>query len=200
MSAVKSRVSLRTLVLTPERIPTFINPLRSPLLAYSRLRLGSPDRTRLLSDCDDGGSSGGSQPNTPTNPGASQGLTLRLPSPFPVLGRARSASPDHVDPITRAAMSLTHIPKVTTPYGFTGVLVKSPCTNRRESLFHRHKPVTVTVTEEDARAPATPRPATPGRSAGPLKALGLQVMNELKKPAASLKAWSSYPRKPAGPQ
>ncbi|XP_004073792.1 uncharacterized protein LOC101171924 [Oryzias latipes] len=208
MSAVKSRVSLRSLVLTPERIPSFINPLRSPLLASPRLLLNSPDRTRLLSDCDDGGSPPASQPNTPTNPRGSKRFTLRLPSP--AFGRARSATAApaecaDVDAITCAAMSLTHIPKVTTPYGFRAVLATSPCTNRRESLFHRHKQVKVTVTEDDAQTPATPRPATaPGRSLGPrlqpLKALGLQVMNELKKPVASLKALGSSPRMTAAPE
>lgn len=38
------------------------------------------------------------------------------------------------DPTTRAAMSLPHLSKITTPYGFL-TLAESPCVCRRESLF-----------------------------------------------------------------
>lgn len=38
------------------------------------------------------------------------------------------------DPTTRAAMSLPHLSKITTPYGFL-TLAESPCVRRRESLF-----------------------------------------------------------------
>lgn len=38
------------------------------------------------------------------------------------------------DPTTRAAMSLPHLSKITTPYGFL-TLGESPCVCRRESLF-----------------------------------------------------------------
>lgn len=38
------------------------------------------------------------------------------------------------DPTTRAAMSLPHLSKITTPYGFV-TLGESPCVRRRESLF-----------------------------------------------------------------
>lgn len=40
----------------------------------------------------------------------------------------------HSDPPTRAALSLPHLPKVTTPYGFL-TLGESPSIQRRESLF-----------------------------------------------------------------
>lgn len=43
---------------------------------------------------------------------------------------------DLVDPTTRAAMSLPHLPKITTPYGFL-TLGESPCVRRRESLFFK---------------------------------------------------------------
>uniref|UniRef100_A0A8C4QX88 Uncharacterized protein n=1 Tax=Eptatretus burgeri TaxID=7764 RepID=A0A8C4QX88_EPTBU len=41
---------------------------------------------------------------------------------------------DHPDPATRAAMSLPHLPKVKTPYGFIA-LTESPHVRRKESLF-----------------------------------------------------------------
>lgn len=44
---------------------------------------------------------------------------------------------DHCDPATRAALSLPHLSKITTPYGFL-TLGESPNTRRKESLFFQH--------------------------------------------------------------
>uniref|UniRef100_A0ACB8EP68 Uncharacterized protein n=1 Tax=Sphaerodactylus townsendi TaxID=933632 RepID=A0ACB8EP68_9SAUR len=41
---------------------------------------------------------------------------------------------DHSDPVTRAALSLPHLSKITTPYGFL-TLGESPRVRRKESLF-----------------------------------------------------------------
>ncbi|KAM4707197.1 uncharacterized protein O3C94_004255 [Discoglossus pictus] len=41
---------------------------------------------------------------------------------------------DHSDPATRAALSLPHLPKITTPYGFL-TIGESPNIRRKESLF-----------------------------------------------------------------
>ncbi len=208
MSAVKSGFSLRSLVLTPERIPTFSIPSGSPLLFLSpRPHRDSPDRTRLLSDHDDD-SPGVSPPGAPLSPAASRRFLLRLPPPLPRIRHPRrataAAEAADTDLTTRAAMSLPHVEKVTTPYGFRAVLAASPCTRRRESLFHRNKPVTVTVTDSDQQEqedPADPPPPpapSPGRSRvclRPVKALGLQVMKELKRPAAALRALSPATRR-----
>ncbi|KAJ6640484.1 hypothetical protein lerEdw1_013694 [Lerista edwardsae] len=43
-------------------------------------------------------------------------------------------SSEHSDPVTRAALSLPHLPKITTPYGFL-TLGESPNIRRKESLF-----------------------------------------------------------------
>ncbi|CAN0345434.1 unnamed protein product [Bubo scandiacus] len=43
----------------------------------------------------------------------------------------------HSDPATRAALSLPHLSKITTPYGFV-TLGESPNTRRKESLFFQH--------------------------------------------------------------
>lgn len=43
----------------------------------------------------------------------------------------------HSDPATRAAFSLPHLSKITTPYGFP-TLGESPNTRRKESLFFQH--------------------------------------------------------------
>lgn len=199
MSAVKSGSSLRTLVLTPERIPDFLIPFCSP-----RLQRKAQDRTRLLSDPDDD-SPVGSPPVTRLSPAAPRLFLLRLPSPRvrrPAAAAAAESVDADTDLTTRAAMSLPHVGKVTTPYGFRAVLAASPCTRRRESLFHQNKAVTLTVTDCDPQDPADPDPpAGPGPSRSPLvclrpvKALGLQVMRDLKRPAAVLKALSPATRK-----
>ncbi|MED6235484.1 hypothetical protein ATANTOWER_027362 [Ataeniobius toweri] len=195
MSAMKSGASLRALILTPERIPSFIIPSsRSPFLASPMFRRNSSDRSRLLSEDDDEDQTETSPLGTPTNPGASFRRRLRLRTP-------RGRRP-HADPTTRAAMSLPHVPKVTTPYGFRGVLATTPNTSRRESLFHRNRPVKVTVNDAEPDGGPAGTPPPPAAAAGPegtgrsrvslqpVKALGLQVIKELKRPAAALMALS----------
>ncbi|KAM7373713.1 hypothetical protein PAMP_008547 [Pampus punctatissimus] len=188
MSALKSGSTLQSLVLTPERIPSFLIPSRSPLLFSPRPHA---DRTRLLSDPDD---SPGEGPKNRISPAASPRFLLRLPPPPRIRAPRRTATAEDADAdtdlTTRAAMSLPHVEKVTTPYGFRAVLAASPCTRRRESLFHRNKPATVTVTGPDQPG------SGPGRSRilRPVKALGLQVMKELKRPAAALRALSPAAR------
>lgn len=202
MSAVKSRSSRRSLVLTPERIPDFLIPSHGPLLRLSPRSLrGSPSFTRLLSDHDDD-----SPAETPPSSAAPSGLWLgRLPQPIKVPGRAADAEATEfgdTDLTTRAATSLRHVDKVTTPYGFRAVLAASPCTRRRESIFHRKKqspvPKIPDIQNQDpdqqecldsnpAPDPASSR-GTSLISLRPIKALGLQVMKELKRPAASRNA------------
>lgn len=208
MSGVKS--SLRSLVLTPERIPDFFIPSRSPLLFLSpRPQRTSQDRTRLLSDHDDD-SPRCSPPVAPPIPATSRRFLLRLPSPR-IRRPHRAAEPAEADTdlTTRAAMSLPHVGKLTTPYGFRAVLAASPCTRRRESLFHQNKPVKVTVTDSDLQEdqnlqddqdPVDPPPGPgPSRSLAvclqPARGLGQQVMKELKRPIAALKALSPANRR-----
>lgn len=183
MSVIKSGSSLRTLVLTPERIPSFLIPSRSP-----RLQRGSSDRTRLLSDPED---------DTPIQspPVTPHRFLLRLPSPQGRPPRCTASAADVADSdtdlTTRAAMSLSHVGKVTTPYGFRAVLAASPCTRRRESLFHKSKPVTDREPQDPANLGSGPGPIrSPLVRLRPVKAFGQQMMEELKRPAAALRAWS----------
>lgn len=162
MTAVKSGSSLRALVLTPERIPTFLIPSRSP-----RPQPGSSDRTRLLSDPDE------------DSPSRAPSVTLRRRAAAPA-----ADTPD-TDLTTRAAMSLPHVEKVTTPYGFRAVLAASPCTRRRESLFHQRKAVTLTVTPPVDADPGPGPGSSPGGYLRPVKAVGLHVMRKLKRPVAA---------------
>lgn len=187
MSAVKSGLSLRSLVLTPERIPDFLIPARSPLLFLSpRPHRSSPDRTRLLSDPDDD-SPGPSPSGSPLSPAAPRRFLLRLPRATRPRRAAAAAESADTDLTTRAAMSLSHVKKVSTPYGFRAVLAASPSTRRRESLFHRNKPVTDGEVQDPAGPPG---PARSRVCLRPIKALGLHVMKELKRPLTA--------RSPAG--
>lgn len=193
MSAVKSGSSLKTLVLTPERIPNFLIPHRSPMLLFNHR--SAKDRTRLLSDHDDA-SPELSPTKTPLSPA---GLSPRLRHLLPRFNvRHRTADVEDcadADLATRAAMSLPHVQKVTTPYGFRAVLAASPCTRRRESLFHPKKPAPES-TDPQAWTEPTPGPSpspnpNPSTSPSPshamylrpLKTLGQHVMKELKRPA-----------------
>ncbi|XP_061905253.1 C2 calcium-dependent domain-containing protein 4C-like [Entelurus aequoreus] len=141
MSRLKSR-PLRSLVLTPQRVPDFFVPPRVLSSDHRGQRLGltSPDR----------------QP-TPEVP-------LRLPR-FLLPGRDTEDREDRsdydTDATTRAAMSLMHVDKVATPYGFCAVLAASPCTRRRESLFHRN---TRTVVQPGPAEDTSGVPSAPGRS------------------------------------
>ncbi|XP_035038243.1 C2 calcium-dependent domain-containing protein 4C isoform X2 [Hippoglossus stenolepis] len=176
MSVIKSGSSLRTLVLTPERLPAFLIPSRSPRLILS-LHRSSPDWVRLLSDHDED-SAGASPPEVPPSPAASPRFLLRLPPRLRIPRRSAAAAAESAD------MPLPHVEDVTTPYGFRAVLAESPRTHRRESLFHRNKPVTVTVTDPEQLPVEGPGPGpSPGRSRAcvrTVKSLGLQVMKQLK--------------------
>ncbi|XP_062265596.1 C2 calcium-dependent domain-containing protein 4C-like [Platichthys flesus] len=177
MSVVKSGSSLRTLLLTPERIPDFLVPSRSLRLILSPHR-SSPDRVRLLSDRDED-SAGASPPEVPLRPAASPRLLLRLPPGVRIPRRSAAAAAESSD----MDVSLPHVENVTTPYGFRAVLANSPRTHRNESLFHRNQPLSVTVTDSEQLPVPVPVPvqAGPGRSrVRAVKSLGLQVMKELR--------------------
>lgn len=177
---MKSGASIRALVLTPERIPTFVIP--SSYRASPMFGRDSPTRSRLLLEDDD-------EDPTGTSPTRSSSWRRRR---SPLACRHRVADTDQT---TRAAMSLPHVPKVTTSYGFRGVLATRPSTNRRESLFHRSRRVKVTVNAAVPKDAAEVSPTGGSRvSLRPVKALGLNMMEELKKAAASLKALSPAAR------
>ncbi|XP_015191928.2 C2 calcium-dependent domain-containing protein 4B-like [Lepisosteus oculatus] len=127
----KRRVSLRDIVVTPDRIPQFTIP---------SLGVSSSRAARKLSACsvtgggawrDIGSPRRHSLSGVPSEPGSQP--HRRRPAPPSPLGPG--GEPDlSADPVTRAAMSLPHLPKITTPYGFLA-LGESPCIHRNESLF-----------------------------------------------------------------
>ncbi|KAK5855544.1 hypothetical protein PBY51_005640 [Eleginops maclovinus] len=184
MSTVGS--TLRVLVLTPQRTPGFIIPSRSPLHLLSPRR--SPDHRRLLSDPEEDEEECLHSQHRP------RFLLPRPWTPCPPAARGPPTVASDTDLSTRAAMSLPHVEKVTTPYGFRAVLASSPCTRRRESLFHRRQPGAPqldvpppqVVAPQQNEAPAPPHPGPVPR----VRSLGLTLLKELKKPTAALRARS----------
>lgn len=123
------QVSLRDMVVTPDRVPKFT----IPALAPSR-------RTHAQNSC-------GLDESTMGSTDVSRRHTmacLSRSSPVHRVSKTGRESDlilwgelvreDLSDPVSRAAMSIPHLPKITTPYGFL-TLGESPSVRRRESLF-----------------------------------------------------------------
>nr|XP_023657265.1 C2 calcium-dependent domain-containing protein 4C-like [Paramormyrops kingsleyae] len=162
---MKRQMSLRDMVMTPDRVPKFTIP---PLATMTRTRctalhnelersrvgspkscrrctvacLGPPCRSRCIT-------------HHPSETVSERGLWLDL------------ANEDLSDPVTRAAMSIPHLQKITTPYGFLA-LGESPCVQRRESLFFEDE-IAHSVT---SRPPAARRIAMPRTQSLPLSDMG----------------------------
>ncbi|KAJ8398496.1 hypothetical protein AAFF_G00427510 [Aldrovandia affinis] len=129
MAVTTRQVSLRDMVVTPDRVPKFTIPSLGPprrlraqnLYKLEKSALGSPD---------------GSRRHTvawlPRSPPSHRTYHPGPESEFIFWGEL--AREDLSDPVSRAALSLPHLPKITTPYGFL-TLGESPSVRRRESLF-----------------------------------------------------------------
>ncbi|XP_029442435.1 C2 calcium-dependent domain-containing protein 4C-like [Rhinatrema bivittatum] len=71
---------------------------------------------------------------------------------------------DHSDPATRAALSLPHLPKITTPYGFL-TLGESPNIRRKESLFFEHDSASLrALLSQRRKSPAATRSSSNPRN------------------------------------
>lgn len=125
-------ISRQNQPLTPRRIPKFTIPPKLALSPRVYVKLDKDEDTQELLSSE-----------SPEN--RSPRHLLRMASPAisaklrftPKMKRLqRSAKEDLSDPSTCAAMSLEHVGKVTTPYGFRS-LAASPNVSRRESLFHK---------------------------------------------------------------
>ncbi|CAI5787878.1 Hypothetical predicted protein [Podarcis lilfordi] len=68
----------------------------------------------------------------------------------------------HSDPVTQAAFSLPHLPKITTPYGFL-TLGESPNIRRKESLFFEYGPaeLRILLSQKKETACLSQHPALP---------------------------------------
>lgn len=139
MSGLRPRPGMRPMVLTPQKIPDFLIPARSPRITWT---------------------------HRPSNPSHHDGLQ----------GPCQAGLCD-VDLSTRAALSLPHVAQVTTPYGFNAVLAASPCTHRRESLYHR-RPLSQDPHKHD---PTSASPPSSGQIINrswplrPIRAIGQEV-------------------------
>ncbi len=126
--------SLQNLALTPGRIPKFTIPPKlsmSPRLCRQKGK--DEDTYKLLSPESPEEASPGHR--LPTG-SSSISAKLRFTPKMKLKRLQKSATEDLSDPSTCAAMSLEHVGKVTTPYGFRA-LAASPGVSRRESLFHK---------------------------------------------------------------
>lgn len=74
-------------------------------------------------------------------------------------------SSEHSDPMTRAALSLPHLPKITTPYGFL-TLGESPNIRRKESLFFGYGSAELRILLPQKKEATSPSrlPASPSTS------------------------------------
>lgn len=117
--------------LTPGRIPSFYIPPKLQLSISPRFRKPrDTDEYHLLPPCSPENSSPGSQsPNSPR---------FSVKHRFTQRSNQKRHDEDVSEPSTQAAMSLKHVEKITTPYGFR-TLAASPNVSRRESLFHRRR-------------------------------------------------------------
>lgn len=125
-------ISRQNLSLTPGRIPKFTIPPKLLLSPRVYLKLDKDEDTQELL------SSESPEQQSPRHlpPTASPSISAKLRFTPKMKRLQRSATEDLADPSTRAAMSLEHVGKVTTPYGFR-TLAASPNVSRRESLFHK---------------------------------------------------------------
>ncbi|XP_016426894.1 C2 calcium-dependent domain-containing protein 4C-like [Sinocyclocheilus rhinocerous] len=126
--------SRQNLPLTPGRIPKFTIPPKlsmSPRLCRQKEK--DEDTYKLLSPESPEEQSPGHRPPTGS---PSISAKLRFTPKMKLKRLQKSATEDLSDPSTCAAMSLEHVGKVTTPYGFR-TLAASPSVSRRESLFHK---------------------------------------------------------------
>lgn len=145
MSGLRPRPGLRTLVLTPQKIPDFLIPPRSPRITRAQRPLDPNHLDGIQSLC--------------------------------------QAGSCDLDRSTRAALSLPHVARVTTPYGFNAVLSASPCTHRRESLYHR-RPLAQDQDPPSASSGSSPCPSlSPGQSFSrsrllqPIRTLGQELQS-----------------------
>eukprot|EP00061_Rhincodon_typus_P009689 g33364.t1 len=126
----QSSKDIFSVMVTPDRIPKFFIP---PLGVHlqreqgQRAQRGSSAPDLLLSAREEGSKSPSSERSCSEPNVAREGLQKR-----PSCGG--QAAGDHSDPPTRAAMSLPHLQKITTPYGFPA-LGEVPHIKRKESLF-----------------------------------------------------------------
>ncbi|XP_033849843.3 C2 calcium-dependent domain-containing protein 4B-like [Acipenser ruthenus] len=128
--------ALQDMVMTPDRIPQFVIP---------SLGVPGPKTLRKLSSSSAGYDLHG--PDRSRSPSPRRNSLASVPLPQTDLGDLEHRTgedfhkhaADHrvldlSDPVTQAAMSLPHLAKITTPYGFL-TLSESPCIWSKESLF-----------------------------------------------------------------
>ncbi|KAK2906998.1 hypothetical protein Q8A67_005983 [Cirrhinus molitorella] len=135
-----SKDSIRSIVVTPDSIPQFTIP---KLALEDGCRSRVSEKERQGDEDEDWGSTDDISNSYHPRLSLSSSVSSSSSSGFsisPVPGRKADVSSSLVeaehcsDPASRAALSLPHLPKVTTPYGFV-TLSKSPQMANEEALF-----------------------------------------------------------------
>ncbi|KAL1255751.1 hypothetical protein QQF64_013812 [Cirrhinus molitorella] len=158
--------SRQNVPLTPGRILKFTIPPKlsmSPRLCLQKEK--DEDTYKLLSPESPEEQSPGHQPPT-ASPCIS--AKLRFTPKMKLKHLQKSATEDLSDPSMCAAMSLEHVGKVTTPYGFR-TLAASPNVSRRESLFHKQGRCTEKRALVDSLASPTSSNSTSNRNSSARK-------------------------------
>lgn len=159
-----SRESVYPNILTPESIPQFTIPTLS---VQSSLRsLDKEPEGKKEEDSEEGSGSSGAEPESSLSPSSTSssgfgGVTSgrraerSVSDPFARRGsllqrKVSYAEAQHcLDPASKAALSLPHLTKVTTPYGFV-TLSQSPQMASEEALLDRAGPRRLNKDEEAA--------------------------------------------------
>ncbi|KAJ3595925.1 hypothetical protein NHX12_002337 [Muraenolepis orangiensis] len=131
------RISLCPNVITPDTIPEFfIPPQIQPSQKARPADQGRATPSIRVSPCD-GGSPGPweHQPTAPTRPHIIQVESVEQSSWGDDDARSDGEEATNADPHSQAALSLPHVARAQTCYGFC-TLLESPHTRRKESLFH----------------------------------------------------------------
>ncbi|XP_071381760.1 C2 calcium-dependent domain-containing protein 4C-like [Centroberyx affinis] len=150
----RKKASLCPNVITPSSIPEFRIPPKIPTQQEPR----SPDRSERLAAAKGTRSEGGGPEGEASGEPLAQGIRAETADERPHGGFGEDRN-TNADPQSQAALSLPHLAKTQTCYGFC-TLLESPHTRRKESLFHG---------DPGSRGlpPAPPRSRAPGASSGP---------------------------------
>ncbi|XP_071778814.1 C2 calcium-dependent domain-containing protein 4C-like [Centroberyx gerrardi] len=128
----RKKASLCPNIITPNSIPEFCIPPKIP----NQQEPKSPDRSKHLAAAKGTRSdSGGPESEAAREPFGAHVIQVENVDELPYGGGFSDEESTNADPQSQAALSLPHLAKAQTCYGFC-TLLESPHTRRKESLFH----------------------------------------------------------------
>ncbi|TTK63260.1 hypothetical protein Baya_15651 [Bagarius yarrelli] len=136
-----SRESLRSIVVTPESIPQFTIPKRAAQERYTHsaeyreTHLGGDKAWKLTEDITEPLPSTSSSSSSSPAPGRKAKRSISDPDNHKRTSVRCSVTDQCLDPVTRGALSLPHLPKITTSYGFISLSQSPQMVNEEELLL-----------------------------------------------------------------